>query len=366
MIAITLKTVKASVMMLCLFLCTTGLFAQEDSSAVEEEDWSIYDDLEFADEGTKRFASAKIKGLSPAQFISVGYDYQAPYDITAGAFGSYAEETATATATHGLRVGANVPVYSRNNLIVQLGGQLWDVQYDMDREAGGNHPLLNSLGQNGLRTLGLNTTIFKPLNEYSFLLVQANVDMNGDYSLTEFQDMRYNRYSAAAIWGRRPNDNCQWGVGLSRTYRAGELNYIPVLLYNKTSVTGKWGTEILFPARGHVRYRVNARSLVLGGFELEGNSYRIGNQGMALAPPLDELELRKSELRFRLNYQRQITGFFWVSVQAGYRVMYSFNVDAVPEGQDFFRGFFGDQAFAIENRTGNPLYANISINFVSP
>jgi len=360
-----LKRILSILSMACFFTTNIAI-GQEDTTQVEEEDWSIYDNLDFADEGTKRFASVKIKGLSPAQLISIGYDYQAPYDITAGAFSSYQEETANVLLTHGVRIGADVPVISRNNLIVQLGGQFWDFAYDLDRAPGSTHPLLNSLGQNGLKTFGLKATVYKPLNEFSFLLIQANADMNGDYSLSEFQSLNYNRYSAAALWGRRPNDYLQWGVGLSRTYRAGELNYIPVILYNKTSLSGKWGTEILFPARGHVRYRVNARSLVLGGFELEGNSYRIGNQNMALAAPFDELELRRSELRFRLNYQRQIVGFIWMSVQVGYRVMYSFNVDAVPEGKDFFRGFFGDQPFAMENSAGNPLYANFSINLVSP
>jgi hypothetical protein len=37
----------------------------------------------------------------------------------------------------------------------------------------------------------------------------------------------------------------------------------------------------------------------------------------------------------------------------------------VDEG-DFFRSFFDDKAFAIENSLGNPLYFNVSINLVSP
>ena len=93
-------------------------------------------------------------------------------------------------------------------------------------------------------------------------------------------------------------------VGLSRTYRAGELNYIPVVMYNWTATNRKWGVETLFPAKGDVRYNFNPRSMLFFGFDLEGNTYRIGNQGQALPDPLADLELRRSELRFRFKYER--------------------------------------------------------------
>lgn len=357
--------------MFCLFLSPFIGIAQEDTTAVEEEeDYSMYDDLDFVDGSAKRFASAKIKGISPAKLISVGYDYQMGYDMTAGEYTSFAEQTSQINATHGLRVQANIPVYSKNSLIVQVGARYWDVNYEYDDQSSLNHPLHQNLSETNLRSVGLNSTIFKPLNEKSFILVQLAADMNGDYSIPEFQDLKYNRYSAAALWGKRPNDNKQWAIGLSRTYRAGELNYIPVILYNWTSVSNTWGTEILFPARGHVRYTLNSRNMLFAGFELEGNSYRVGNGNTVFADPtssvVDELEIRRSELRFRMIYERQLIGFFWLSAQAGYRVNYSYNLDNVPDGTDFFRGFFGDQPFAMQNTLTNPLYFNVSINLVSP
>jgi hypothetical protein len=354
-----------------LFIIPFCLTAQEDTTAVEEEeDYSMYDDLEFVDGSAKRFASAKIKGISPAKLISIGYDYQMGYDMTAGAYQNFAEETATVNATHGLRFQANIPVYSKNNLIVQVGARYWDMNYEFNDAGSLNHPLHKNLEETNLRSVGLNSTIFKPLNEKSFILVQLAADMNGDFAIPKFQGLEYNRYSAAALWGRRPSDYKQWAVGVSRTYRAGELNYIPVILYNWTSVSNTWGTEILFPARGHVRYTLNPRNMLFAGFELEGNSYRVGNRNTVFADPtnsvVEELEIRRSELRFRMVYERQLIGFFWLSAQAGYRVNYSYNLDNVPDGTDFFRGFFGDQPFAMENTLTNPLYFNISINLVSP
>jgi len=355
----------------CAFILggISQLNAQEDTSNYEE-DYSIYDNLDYVDEGTKSFASAKISGISPARLISVGYDFQGSYDISAGGIGAFGPQTARVNSTQGLRIGANIPVISKNSLIVQLGGQIWDVNYDFNDPNSLTHPMLSALSNNNLTTLGLNSTIFKPLNETNFILVQLASDMNGDFDLSNFQAFKYNTYSAAAIWGKRPSDYKQWGVGLSRTYRAGELNYIPIFLFNWTSPTSKWGTELLLPARGHIRYTLNRQNMLFFGFELEGNSYKFDEGGISMAnnlfTPVDDLQIRRSELRVRFQWQRKLIGFVWIALEAGYRNNYSFNVDEVPGGQDFYRGFFGDQPLAIENSLTNPLYFNVSFNLVSP
>ena len=359
---------KIGLMMLMSFGLYQMTTAQTDTTSTdEEEDYSMYDNLDFVDEAAKRYAPAKIKGISPAKLITVGYDFQGKYDITAAGYetneGRFAEQTATVNSTQGLRVEANIPVISKNSLIVQVGA----INYDFEDPTSLTNPLLTTLHNNDLASIGLNTTIFKPLNETSFLLFQVAADMNGDYNFDEFQNMKYTKYSIAGIWGKRPSDNKQWGVGLSRTYRGGDMNYLPVFLFNWTSTTSKWGTEILFPARGHVRYTVNPRSLLFFGYEAEGYSFRIGNQGQArLNEYPDDVEIRRSEVRIRFVYERQIKGFLWLSAQAGYRYNYSFNIDQLPDGEDFYRGFFGDQEFIQENELTNPLYFNVSINLVSP
>ena len=79
------------------------------------------------------------------------------------------------------------------------------------------------------------------------------------------------------------------------------------------------------------------------------------------------LEIRRGEMRARLEYQRQLGGFIWMALQVGYRHNWSFNADYLPnDGQDFLRGFFGDQSYAMLNTLTNALYVNVSVNLVSP
>ena len=358
----------------CLaLLLISGLRAQEDSTYFDDEEFN-FDDYDFADGAAKTFCSNKIVGLSPSQFISLGYDWQGPYDIAfspVNAAEGYQpgdeinRESTRVLSTHGLRFSANVPVYSRNSLVIQLGANFWDLRYQFENPDQLTNPVAQEISEHGLRTAGLNTTIFKPLNDKHFILFQGSADLNGDYALNEFQSLSYLRYSAAALFGWRTSDYKQWGLGVARTYRVGELNYIPIVLFNWTSKSSNWGTEILFPARGHVRYTFNARNMAFFGYELEGQSYRINDYS---EDELNDqsLEIRRGEMRWRFMWQRQLTGFIWLQLQAGWRYNWSFDADVLPEGREFFRGFFGDQPFAMLNQMGNPLYANVSINLVSP
>lgn len=353
--------------------------AQNDSTDVEEEpmeeelppdmDFSAFGgDMEAASmDGIKSFCSSKILGITPSKLVSIGYDFQTPYTLTTND-GQPNENDVDINATHGVRFAALFPVISKNNIIVSLGARYMESQYVFDDESQvEGDPLGQSLQRSGaLRNIGVDLTIFKPLNDRHFLLYVGNHDLNGDYWLDELQPLRYMKHSIAGVFGWRTSDRRQIGVGISRTYRVGELNYIPILLYNFTARNEKWGIEAIFPARAHYRRNFSSRSLLKIGYELEGNSYRLQNRrGQfrdAEGEPLDDVELRRSELRFQAIYERSLSGFIWISVQAGYRYNWSYNVD---DGE-FFRGFFGDQDYVAENILTNPLYFNVSLNLVSP
>jgi hypothetical protein len=365
---------RGACLLLAALLAFLPLRAQDPDSlaAEEEEDYSLYETATYTAGGTPVFCSPKIFDLSPQRFLSLGWDVQLPYDLAVSAPGSYAEgselapaEEARASYVGGFRLGANIPVVSRNSIVWQMGATFWDTRYRLGdiAAAAGSAGLLRSLEERGLRTAGLNTTLFKPLDAKNFLLFQGSADLSGDYSLSQGQSLRYLRYSLAALWGQRPSDRKLWGVGLSRTYRVGEMNYIPVVLFNYTAPSRKWGTEILFPARAHYRRSFSPRSLLLAGYELEGQSYRIA----FLSDAQRSFEIRRGELRARVEYQRQIAGFIWVSAQGGWRYNWSFDADYLPDnGREFFRGFFGEQPYAMLASLGNPLYLNVGIHLVSP
>ncbi len=353
---------------------------QSTDTTVVEEDYSLYDNVEYSAEGAKRFCSPKIEGLSPAKLISIGYDYQLGYDMSADTLNSIqtgpggfnlGPQDARVLSSHGLRLGFNIPVISKTNLVWQLGANYWEQRYNFADEASLSNPMLKSLSAYGLKTAGISTTLFKPLDDKQFILFQGSADYSGNYTLKDMMPLNYLKYSAALIYGKRPTELKQWGVGVARTYRVGEINYIPVVLFNMTDVQNKWGTEILFPARAHVRRTINSRNMLFAGYELEGQSYRMWNTSSTDAYQMrdDELEIRRGEIRLRMVYEFSLKEFIWMSIQAGYRINYRFDMDRLIGGEENYRAFGlidGTPPYVMINNLTNPLYFNVSINLVSP
>jgi len=361
-----------------IVLTSTPILAQtetESTDSYDDIDWSLYDDLGFEDESIKRYANAKIEGLSPAKLISFGYDFQSPYSITAGDMtlvdGSTIAggEALQVNSTAGIRAGFNLPVVSQTNLVWQMGANYWNTSYNYaEAPTSADNPLHQTLSEHGLRTSGINTTVYKPLDEEQFILFQGSADMSGTYG-TSLMPAKYLKYSAAVLWGKRPTEKKQWAVGIARTYRVGELNYIPVILYNKTSANNKWGTEALFPARVHVRRTINPRNMVFLGYELQGQSFRMYENLPGFDIRDEDLEIRRGEIRVRAIYEFSLKNFIWMSVQAGYRINYRYDVDRLASGPDIYRAFGlidGTPAYAQMNGLTNPFYVNVSVNLVSP
>lgn len=344
-----------------------------NENASEEEDFSMYDEVGFADKGAKRYCSPKIEGLSPAKLISIGFDFQGPYQMNLDTFNNDINqgfpENGKSTITSGARFACNIPVVSKTSLVWQMGANYWESGYRIQDKGAlpvgyVENPMLKSLYANGLRTMGINTTIFKPLNDKKFLLFQGSADMSGDYNWN-LMPAKYMKYSAALIYGKRPSERKQWGVGLARTYRAGELNYIPIIFFNHTDAANKWGSEVLFPARAHVRRTINSRNMLFAGYELEGQSYRLYRMESIRN---QDLEIRRAEIRLRAVYEFSLKDFIWMSVQAGYRLNYRYDVDRLTNGKEIYRAFglASDEPYVMQNTLTNPFYFNVSVNLVSP
>lgn len=347
---------KISLLLVIALGCSTytSLFGQVE----EEEDYSQYENVETTGEPVKTYTTSKIIGISPSKLISVGYDYQASNTLTAGAYSTYPQQEAVIDYNSGLRFMANVPVISNVKGIITLGATYAETKYKFASGTVAANPLVGTLQKNGLTTMGVNTTIFKPLNAKLFVLAQASFDWNGDYSLGNLPDGNQLKVSGALLLGKKKHERLMYALGVSRTYRGGQQLYVPILLYNYT-INSKWGIECLLPARGNVRYTVNSRNMLFAGFELEGNSYRLNNMMNDFNSPYNALELRRSEIRARLTYEFSIYKFWWLSFQAGYRVNYKYNMD---EGEFYGR----KQDFVSENKLTNPFYMMVSLNLVSP
>lgn len=352
-------------LLLLCFIVPLTVLAQDDPPMEEEEEDSFvdYSNLVQTTEN-KAFASNKIIGQTPTKLFSLGYDFQTAHTLeSAPLVPNGASGENEINSAQGTRIALNYPVFSKNYFLLNLGFNYAETNYSFsDHTTMASTPLPQALENNGLRTLGFTATAFKPLNIKRFLILQFGANLNGDYSFSNMQSLKYTRYSGAAIYGVKPNDRKMWGLGVSRTYLGGSLNYLPVYYMMYTAPSKNWGLEMLLPARFQYRRNINSKNILLAGWEIEGNSYRINNDNDIYNLPFNDMELRRSELRLRVTWEHAITSQIWFSAQAGYRYNWSFDLDR----GDFFRPFGDDTPFLAENDLGNPAYFNFSINWVSP
>ena len=329
-----------------------------DTTKTDEEDFSMYADVVDASSTNKSkvYCSQKISGLSPSKLISLGFDFVGANSIDVDTIGSYIGNTANVKYNNGLRFAANFPVISNNKMILSLGVNYLDFKYTNLNPASTTHALSNTLYKNGLRSYGINATLFKPFNAKYFGILQLAADHNNAGKIDHFHENAL-KYSGAAIFGCKPHDRLQYGIGITQSYRGGALNYFPVVLYNYTFKNKKWGVEMLLPARANVRYTINSRNLLFAGFELEGNSYYLDPMVGEYNSGFKNLQLQRSEIRPRLTYEFSVYNFIWMSIQAGYRIGYKFNVDDVDYKAD---------PLIMNNKVGGSYYFNISLNLVSP
>jgi len=308
-----------------------------------------------------------LEGFRPSsdQAVFVGLRYSRfTHPYARGNFNEPTEDTEyNINSAHGERFALNYPVFSKNYLLVNLGLNYAATRYSLEKQTTTQSNFLaQSLDNNGLRTMGFTATVFKPLNSKFFILGQLGANLNGDYNISSIQSLEYTRYTAAAIFGIKKNERKMWGLGLSRTYLGGALNYVPIYYMVYTAENKKWGVEMLLPARFDYRRNINSKNILKLGWTIEGNSYRISNDENIYNLPYNDIELRRSEIRFRVSWDYAITPQLAVSAQVGYRANYSFDVDR----GDFVRLLGDDTPYLVETALSNPPYFGLSLNWVSP
>jgi hypothetical protein len=327
----------------------------------------------------KRYCTYKVQGQSPNKLITLGYELQGGYSLRGNLVGATANSfNSQVQFKHGARVAVNIPVISNYKGALNLGLGFQDYQWQFESVGavdgsfasfpGGGLVLglpvqaHESLANVGLRTVNLNLTWFKPLNERHFLLLYAEGALNGNWGLGDIGPLSLVRPTYFGLFGWKRNERSALAVGAAYTWRIGEANIIPLVYWYHT-FNARWGIEALAPARILVRRTLNPRTLLLAGYELEGSSFSLRQLpvfGSGAQPSVlnrRELELRQSELKVRLQLERELHKFWWVSVQAGWRVNFNHNISASvvsPRGEYLF-----------EQRQTGTWYAAVNVHLVS-
>ena len=314
----------------------------------------------------QQFANPSVLGQGPSKGLIFRYERMPRFNVDAkGQVNGIGDFETEATKNARLSIKGYIPAWNHPHLKVIVGISYEREEFKFDPPIS-NYELLDNIQNKGLRELAAQVAIIRPVDATHWYLARVKASLSGDYDFDEAGNSEYLRMSAEAIYGWKRSPNYSWGLGFQYGYTFGRLSLYPALLYNRT-FNDHWGVEALFPARVTARYNASRNSIFYGGYSVDGLNYiirlntpvtRKNNDGTPLADktPLNTLELREIEVKFRLRWEHEIFDFLWGALEAGYRYNYAF---------DAFDRTNADREKIISTKLGGAPYASFEL-FLTP
>ena len=314
---------------------------------------------------SQEFAVPSVVGQGPSKGLIAHLEGLADFKINSDLNDRDPAGKASSTVTKNRRafIKGYIPVWNHPHLKVILG-----INYDREEfqfKDPDNSIFYRNLEDKGLKTIGTQLAVIRPVDEVHWYIARVKGELNGDYTSSELSIKDYLKMSGEFIYGWKRSRYLAWGVGAQLGYTFGRQSLYPVILYNRT-FNPRWGVESLFPARVTVRRNVNPKTLLFGGYTVDGLNYNIKLRE-PLANGLRTLIVRETEVKFRLRMEREIYDFLWFGVEGGYRYNYSFNaVDEETNRRALFSTGVANRPKTVQNSLGTVPYASIELFLVPP
>lgn len=209
-----------------------------------------------------------------------------------------------------------------------------------------------TLDQKRLKSNTVSLLLSKIIDEKHYLIFRLRNSANGNYSGLQIFNPRYNILKAAAMFGVKPHEDFEWGVGLN--YSGGFRNrftVLPFILYNR-NFNRRWGVESALPAFIFIRNNLSPRTIALAGVEYSSHSYRLAVDGGQ--DRQYDYAYNHSEILASVRLERQIIPWVWTEIKIGYQ----YNLSSDFEAKNNL-----SPAFQVEPT--NAPFLNISL-FLSP
>ncbi len=250
------------------------------------------------------------------------------------------------------KVDVKIPILLKDHLAILVGYQFSGEKFNFNRIGEDFPDTFRQLDDDLLKSNNISLIISKPLSETRYIAGRLRYTSNGNYDqFFAFED-RYSIYKAIAIYGIKPHEDFEWGIGLSVSKGFRNNNIIPFLLYNKT-FNNEWGIEAVLP--GYVKLRCNLMQnlIVLAGVEFGSQSYRIDTK------PNDFNEVfayayNHTELITSMSLDYGLSPWVWANLKIGYQ----FNFTSEFESRN-------TDAISFDADPSSALFFNIGV-FISP
>jgi hypothetical protein len=276
--------------------------------------------------GKPKYCNPSIVGLGPAKGFTILYERAGNANIT-----SSSRDTTLGNASAQIKrnnrfyADLKIPIINKPNLKVIGGIKYFYEEFDFKFRANSlEFPLYQNLESKHLKSLGANINVIKSINETRYWVSRLMADLNGDYTNKQFPKSSFLKVSFAFLYGTKKCETKTTAFGFYLNYALGRQSVFPIFLYNNT-FNKHWGIEALAPAFIKGRYNFSDKALLYLGYEVEGASYNLFINNPEIAK-YSSLQLRRSTIRYELQFEREIYKFLWIGISGGLRETLTFNV----------------------------------------
>ena len=287
------------------------------------------EDLEESSLNVRCLCNPGIRNKSRSKGIELTYNLVGPGDVRA-ARSIFTEPYPRYSKFRKFRVKVAAPIIRREAFKILVGYSYHAEQFEFQRLPNDFQDILNQFNNLNLKSSAFDLTFSYSLNEVNYMGIRINSRFSGDYDGMVQFDGRYSIFSGAIAFGIKKHEDNEWGFGLAmaNNFRSSGLRALPFVFWNK-NFNYKWGLEATFPSKFYMRYNFNPKTIMLGGFNYNGESYSFDQDLINR-----QVSFNHSELQFLLKFERQIVPWIWLDFVGGYQVNFDSNFELQANKRD--------------------------------
>ncbi|MEN7549107.1 DUF6268 family outer membrane beta-barrel protein [Rapidithrix thailandica] len=217
-----------------------------------------------------------------------------------------------------------IPALNTKRNKVLLGFRYSWEEFTFDKPSDLSYLPHQNLHDRHLKTLGMNMIAVHSLSETHYLAFRGAASASGLFEGWLPEESEYYTFNASLLLGKRLSDSREMGFGLYASKKFNRFSIYPLFLYNHT-FNERWGVELLLPKKASLRRNFSSSTLALLTSELTGNRYYLPEIQLAEGST-NPITLQLLQWETSLSLQQAILPMLWLSVQAGFRKSFSFDI----------------------------------------
>jgi hypothetical protein len=307
-------------------------------------------------EADSSYCDPSVVGAPPTKGIIFKYERILDYQIRSDSrVAEISDEKGEVRLNRRIELKVRAPLVLKKNLNVALGFRYFMEKYRFDNINHSEYPFYKSLENKPLKSIGGTLYVVKPFIGNKYFMLRAGLDLNGDYTIDDLPTIKFLRISITPLFGIKKDEFSSYAIGFSYNHVFGRPVISPIVTINKT-FNKQWGLETTLPTHVRLRYTASPKNIWHLVTELNGGNYTLRLNDSILSQR-QSVYLQKSEIRFLINYEREIYDFLWFSLEAGMRTNINFKLA---------NSFRQRRNPIIDNKLNNALLVNASFFLVPP